>query len=179
MNLYDDEIYDHGLDFVGQRLFRDGHQEGSSPFDRHLVDPGRVGLLRNTVIEEQTQGGEEAPSPAFGDRHHRLDPLGDQSMVVQRRVQRNIGGAIDHIGEEFPGEGAPPVAFAENVDPLLDPDDHPLLEKCGDLVAGTVVFTQAIQQGLVIELLAGDPLAQFFQPFSFTLVSGENKSKRS
>ena len=71
MNLYDDEIdeiYDHGLDFVGQRLFRGGHQEGSSPFDRHLVDPGRVGLLRNTVIEEQTQGVKKRlPRPSVTD----------------------------------------------------------------------------------------------------------------
>jgi hypothetical protein len=80
--------------------------------------------------------------------------------MLKGGVERNVGWAINEVGQEVPRQGSGAIVVPENIKPLLDPYDHALAQQIGYLIPRPFVILQNVQERLVVELLPPDSLVE-------------------
>src|ERR1035437_2068136 len=128
----------------------------ASPRPRHADTAGRLSWLpRSPPWRTWPRAGPSAPQDRAAARHG-LHAFRDETVIREGVLERDAGGAEDQVGERLPADRPAVVLGAEDVEPLLHPDDRTRAQELVDLLPGSSVATQHANQNRVVELLSSD-----------------------
>ena len=109
----------HRNDLVGQGLFGRGDQERLVMVRFHPDHAGFISPSRDLPVDEEADRRAEPARTIRRDRRQGLDPLRDEPVIGERIIERDIGGAIDEIGQQFLRIRIPSVLSPKTYNPFL------------------------------------------------------------